>query len=249
MSGECMFELKKLLSALVLPPIGPLLLGGLGLLLAGRHPRSGRALAGLATVALVLMSIPMVSDTALHSLEVYPPIDTAALKQADVIVILGGSIYGSAPEYGDDTVAADSLVRCRYGAVLARATGLPVAVSGGAVFGGRPVALTMADMLKQEFGVPVRFVESASRDTRENAILTARLLKAAGVSRIALVSHAYHLRRAVPLFQAQGLTVIPAPTAFTGGPDDLWVKLVPSVDAMRNMALFAHEWVGRVLGY
>jgi uncharacterized SAM-binding protein YcdF (DUF218 family) len=241
------FALEKLLTALILPPMGPLLLAAVGLVLARRHPRAGRALAGLSVTALMLMSVPLVSDMALRSLETYPPVSAERLKEADVIVVLGGGTYYDAPEYGGDTVSPLSLVRCRYGARLARASRLSVLVTGGVVYGGRPEARSMEALLKEEFGLPVRFVEEASRDTRENAALSAQMLKAAGLTRVVLVSHAFHLPRAVPLFEAQGLTVIPAPTAFTTDPGNPWARWLPSAGALRNMAYFFHEWLGRVL--
>jgi uncharacterized SAM-binding protein YcdF (DUF218 family) len=239
-----MFLLKKIFTSLILPPMGPLLLAAFGLLLARRHPRIGRMLAGFAVAVLMLMSIPLVSDTILRTLEIYPPIAAERLKEVDAIVILGGGTYYDAPEYGGDTVTENSLVRCRYGARLARESRLPVLVTGGVVYGGRAEARSMEALLKDEFGVPVRFVEDASRDTRENAALSAQLLKAAGLTRIALVSHAFHLPRAVPLFEAQGLTVIPAPTAFTTERSSAWEQILPSARALRNMAFFIHEWLG-----
>jgi uncharacterized SAM-binding protein YcdF (DUF218 family) len=242
-----MFALKKILSALVLPPMGPLLLVAFGLLLARWHRRAGSALAAVAVTALMLMTIPAISDTALRSLEIHSPVTAERLKQADAIVILGGGTYYDAPEYGGDTVSSLSLERCRYGARLARESRLPVLVSGGVVFSGRPEARSMAALLTEEFGLPVRFVEDASRDTRENALLSAQMLKAAGLTRVVLVSHAFHLPRAVPLFEAQGLTVIAAPTAFTTGSGSPWARFLPSAGALRNMAFFFHEWLGRRL--
>ena len=56
----------------------------------------------------------------------------------------------------------------RYGALVAKRAQLPVLVTGGAVFGGTPEALLMREALKNEFGVDVRWVEVASRTTRES---------------------------------------------------------------------------------
>jgi len=63
--------------------------------------------------------------------------------------------------------------------------------------------------------VPVKWLETRSRDTIENARFSKELLNAAGVRRIYLVTHAWHMRRAVQLFEKAGLTVVPAPTVFT----------------------------------
>ena len=213
-----MFLLKKILAALILPPAGPVLLALFGLWLSRacksrRWQHAGVLLATLALGTLLLLSLPVVGNALMAPLSPYPPLAREQLRQAQAVVILGGGIR-HAPEYGGDTVSTATLVRLRYGARLARESHLPLLVTGGAPFGGRAEAEYMRDVLDQEFGLKVRWVEAASRDTAENARLSAPLLKAAGVTRIALVSHGWHLPRATALFESQGLTVLPAPTAF-----------------------------------
>jgi uncharacterized SAM-binding protein YcdF (DUF218 family) len=102
----------------------------------------------------------------------------------------------------------------------------------------------MRETLEEDFGVKPRWVETASRNTQENASASGPLLKAAGVSRIALVSHSTHLARAVPLFQQQGLTVFPAPTAFATAPRSLLEAVLPE-NLVRSRAAL-HEYLGLV---
>lgn len=243
-----MFILKKLLTLLILPPGGPLLLALLGLLLLRRLPRLGRALAFAGVLGLYALSTPIVGTQLLESLQPYPPISAEQLKQVQAIVILCGGTYNDAPEYGGDTVAAFSLERGRYGARLARQTGLPVLIAGGTVAAGRPESLSLKQVLEEEFRVPVRWVETESRDTGDNARNAARILKAAGVTRIALVSQAWHLPRAVPLFEAEGLQVAPAPTVFVKAPEAFPWSLLPTAGALRSSYYFFHEWLGRRFG-
>ena len=75
----------------------------------------------------------------------------------------------------------------------------------------------MKTVLEEDFGVPVRWAENESWDTRQNARLSAHVLEEAGVRRILLVTHAAHMRRATHEFEASGLEVLPAPTAWLGG--------------------------------
>ncbi len=133
-----MFLLKKLLSGLILPPLGPLLLVAAGLLLATRRPKLVQALAALGLVAALALCTPVTVRLLLDGLETAPPLDPGRLAEADAIVILAGGTRGYAPEFGGETVNALSLERIRYGARLARHSGLPVMVSGGAPKGGRP---------------------------------------------------------------------------------------------------------------
>lgn len=245
-----MFLAKKLLTALILPPTGPLLLALLGLWLAGSRSRrwrdGGRILALLSLSALLVLSLPLTGKWLSRSLEIHPPLPAAALRQAGAIVVLGGGSYFDAPEYGGDTINQASLERLRYGVRLHRDSGLPLLLTGGAPAGGRPEAASMQEALERDFGVRARWVEAASRDTAENASLSAPLLKAAGIRRIVLVSHAGHLPRAVPLFEAQGLEVAPAPTGFTTGAPDWSQDLIPGGGLGRSRAAL-HEYLGRLV--
>ena len=239
-----MFLLKKLLVALILPPAGPVLLALFGLWLtrskSRRWQRGGLWLATLSLLGLLLLSLPIVGKALMAPLEPYPPIAQAQLQRAQAIVILGGGTYFDAPEYGGDTVGQATLERLRYGARLARQSRLPLLVSGGAPSGGRPEGESMREVLESDFGIKVRWVESASRDTAENASRSAPLLKAAGITRIALVSHGWHLSRALPLFEKQGLDVVAAPMAFSTTSPSLARDLLPGGLGYSREALNEH---------
>ena len=72
----------------------------------------------------------------------------------------------------------------------------------------------MRAALEQEFNVPVRWTEDRSRNTHENAQLSAAILKRDGVKRVVLVMHGFDIRRARAEFVAAGIDVVPAPTQF-----------------------------------
>lgn len=243
-----MFLAKKLISALVLPPVGLLLLALFGVWLARRHPRSGRGLTLVALLALLTLSMPPVADTLMRSLEGHPPISAPDLARVQAIVVLGGGNYHGAPEYGGDTVNRSTLERTRYAAFLQKRSALPILVTGGAPFGGRPEGAAMKEAIERDFGGSVRWAENESRDTAENAAYSARLLKADGIRRIALISQTWHLPRAVPLFEAQGLEVFPAPTGYTTSPPSIpnVLQLLPSAGALKGSTTALHEWLGRL---
>ena len=222
-----MFFIKKIITALVLPPTGPALLALVGLWLNRQHRRLGKSITILAVLSILAMSLPIVSGNLMRGLETDPPISDSQLAGAQAIVILGGGIYPNAPEYAVDTVSSASLERVRYGSYLQRKSGLPVLVSGGAPFGGRPEAEAMAEACEREFHGQVKWIESESRDTADNAVYSARILMAAGITRIALVSHAWHLKRAVAQFRASGIEVFPAPTAFSIPSDSVLANWLP----------------------
>jgi uncharacterized SAM-binding protein YcdF (DUF218 family) len=241
-----MFLLQKLITALLLPPAGPVLLALCGLWLTRARSRRwqgvGLWLATFSLLTLLLLSLPVVGNALMVPLEQTPPISRSQLQQAQAIVILGGGSSYAAPEYGGDTVSRATLQRLRYGARLAREARLPLLVTGGAPFGGRAEAESMREALEMDFGVKVRWIETASRNTAENASLSAPLLKAAGITRIALVSHGWHLPRAVPLFEKQGLEVVPAPTSFSTGSPSLLEDILPRDMVRSRQAL--NEYLG-----
>ena len=240
-----MFLLKKILTALILPPAGPVLLALLGLWLA-RSCKSrcwqhgGTALATLSLLGLLLLSLPLVGNALMAPLESHAPITPAQLQRVQAIVILGGGTYFAAPEYGGDTVGLATLERLRYGARLARESRLPLLVAGGAPTGGRPEGELMREALENDFGVKVRWAETAARDTTEIASLSATILKAAGVTRIALVSHGWHLTRAIALFEKQDLEVTAAPMAFSTAPPSQLAGFLPGSLGTSREAL--HEY-------
>lgn len=63
----------------------------------------------------------------------------------------------------------------------------------------------MADLLRDDFGVQVRWKEERSRTTWENAQMTADLLLPQGIKRVAVVTQAWHMPRAVWSLKRPGL--------------------------------------------
>lgn len=235
-----LFVLRKALTALVLPPTGPLIVAVLGLATLRRWPTLGRALAWLGVLTLLALSLPVVSDVLVRSLDRSPPLNLAQVGDAGAIVILGGGVRRDAAEYGGDTLGRISLERVRYGALVARKTGLPVLVSGGPVFGTTAEAVIMKQVLEDEFGIKVRWAEVRSRDTHENAIRSAEILLAENIRHVILVAHSFDVPRAKAELAAAGLQVTLAPTGIPGGGFDLR-DLLPSVGALQQSYYALYE--------
>lgn len=209
----------KAIGLLLTPPGVILVIALLGFLLRIKWSFLGNFLVIASLLALLFLSLPLTGKRLMSQLEaqVRPlALEAKEAKPAGAIVILGGGRYANAPEYGADTVSAAALERLRYGAYLHRQTGLPILVSGGAPFGeATPEAVLMKEVLERDFSVKPRWVESASRTTRENALRVAEIMAGAGVRRIYLVTHAAHMPRALWSFVNTGLDAIPAPMGFT----------------------------------
>jgi len=240
------FRWKLLLKALILPPAAPLLIALVGLALLDRSRRLGRLLTTVGVLLLVLVSLPAVADFLVRFVDDSPPFEAGQAKAAQAIVILGGGTKRAAPEYGGDTMSRLTLERVRYGARVARMTGLPVMVVGGRPAPSRvPEATIMRAALQDEFGVPVRWSEEQSRNTHENALMAAAILRAAGVSRVVLVAHGFDMPRARAEFAAAGVETIPAPTGLLARHDDqTLLDYVPSVDGLQWSYYALYELYG-----
>ncbi len=232
---------KSVFKAVVLPPTGPLLLAIAGLLLLKRSWRWGRVLAWAGVLLLVALSTPIVAFTMLSLLDRSPALDLQSARSAQAIVILGGGVRRDAAEYGGDTLGHLTLERVRYGAEVARATKLPVLVTGGSVFGGEPEAKLMRAALEHEFGIPVRWAETESRNTHENAVRSARILAAAHVGRIVLVAHSFDMPRARAEFAAQGIDALPAPTGIPSRQFYTALDVLPSLSALQGSYYALYE--------
>lgn len=243
------FYLTKLLTPFALPPGSLVIAGLLGVLLRRRYRRIGATLVVAALLSLWVLSTPLVAAALVRPLERFPIPDPGRVQGAQAIVVLGGGRRVEAAEYGGDVVSARTLERLRYAAYLHRRTSLPLLVSGGrALSRGPSEASLMKDTLEGELGVRVQWTEEGSRNTAENASLSADILRKQQVERIVLVSHAVHLPRAVPLFEAQGLDVIPAPTGFLAPrARPRWpFDLLPHASALAMSARALHEHVGNL---
>lgn len=240
---------NRVVEALVLPPGSVVLLLLLSLVL-WRHRRTALVLAGSGAALLYAASIPGVSDPLLMWLESrHEPLSPKAATEsgAGAIVVLGGGRERAAPEYGSDVPSAATLQRLRYGVWLQRHTGLPLLASGGAPFGAAvSEARLMLRVAREELGAAEVWAESASATTAENARNCAALLRPRGIRRVLLVTHASHMPRAVGAFEAAGLEVIPAPTAFHH-PQYLdlgWRALLPRARALERTNRALHEYLG-----
>lgn len=244
--------LKPLLSALILPPLAPLLLALVGLLLAMKRKRGGFSLALFALTLLWLLSCHGAAVWLSRSvLPQFAPLAVSQLRtdKVQAIVVLGGGVLPQAPEYGQAQPRAETAARLRYGLWLARQTSLPVAFTGGLGWAAHASQTeSEADVAQrvaqQDYGVTLRWLEGDSRDTADNARLLAPLLKQGGVQRIVLVTHAWHMPRSVAAFERTGLAVTPAPMGFVLADENQLLEWLPSAQGLLASRQVLREWLG-----
>ncbi len=248
----------RLLETLLFPPAGPLLLAALAVLVWRWFPAMRRQMAALLLLVLAglwLLATPRVAYWLLDTLQDrFSPLAEVP-AQADVIVVLGGGVEsGDARhprnEYGRSAMLGRAArERVDYAGWLARRSGLPVITSGGRLDrDDPPEAELAARWLREAFGVRRVLPESRSMTTRENARYTRELLAAHGWQHPLLVTHYWHMPRALQTFLDQGVDAIPAPTA-RWAPDATqrgrlaWIASARALEISRTAL---HEWAGRL---
>ncbi len=253
---------KPVLSALLLPPV-PLLL----LVLIGARlilPRRGLGwFVILLAVVLLWLSTCIGTAQLLSQFALRPPAalttdrikELAATKTPTAIMVLGGGLEPYAPEYGVSSLGQWSLERLRYGVWLSRQTNLALGFTGGVGFAQRDAkgeAQIAAQIAASEFNRPLKFVEADSRDTRENAARTLALLRPLGIKHIVLVTHGWHMPRAVRAFEVaaagNGIRIEAAPMGLarnTEAPELTWLPSSKGTTDVRNIL---RELLGRLAG-
>lgn len=124
----------------------------------------------------------------------------------DVAIVLGASLR---PDGSPSPALAR---RVRHGVALMQAgRAAALLMTGGATNGGVPEAQVMA-RLALASGVPAERVhmEERARDTIENALFSAPLIRRAGWRRLLVITDSFHRPRAAYIFRRFGLDVVVA---------------------------------------
>jgi uncharacterized SAM-binding protein YcdF (DUF218 family) len=259
------YILSKFLPLLIYPIGLACVLLGVALWLR-RRPKWRTALIATALAVLWLGSNRIVAMFLTRSLEgrYLPSAELRAYEvRADAIVVLGGATRtGVFPrssseinEAGDRLLYAARLYRQGVAPYLLLSGGRARIVETPSV----PEAEGMAEILV-EIGVPREaiWLETASRNTHENAVQSLAILQAQSVERIVLVTSASHMPRAVAVFAQTGLEVIPAATDFQVVQED-WAfytrlnplvqlnNLLPRAADLERTTRALKEYVGMVM--
>jgi uncharacterized SAM-binding protein YcdF (DUF218 family) len=258
-----MFYLSKIVWGLFQPSTLILIVFAFGgILAAAGWARAAKRLFVGGAVLYALLGFSPLANLLLAPLERYA--SAVAAKELDGaagIIVLGGAIEGR-PALGDGAPHLNESAERMIDAVrLAdRYPSVPVIFTGGsdALF-SRNGSETEAELARQFFErfkiTPPRLIlEDRSRNTRENAVLTGRLLQPKAGQKWILVTSAFHMLRAKALFEAQGFEILPWPVDFkTGGDQGPWWLFARASDGLKRMDLAAKEWVGLgaawMLGY
>ncbi|WP_158639284.1 YdcF family protein [Elioraea rosea] len=238
-------SLQSLAAALLLPPL-LFVLVALAAPLLMRRRWCVTLLVMASMVGVLLLATPFVAGKLRTSLERHVVGAIPSGSDPRAIVILAAE---AAPLADGGIVPGPlSLERLEAGARLARRAGLPVLITGGPLSADAPpIAEVMAGTLKEVFGIIPRWVETAARDTAENARNSAALLGREGISAAYIVTHGWHMPRSVEAFGRTGLVVFPFPTRISRNPDGRVTDWIPRPDHLAESWFMIREWAGLVL--
>ena len=258
---------KPVLSSLLLPPVPLLVLSLIGARLILWRRGWGWLMVVLATAGIWLSASSAVGEWLQSSLLAPPPALSAeriaslrrdmAARQSVAVVVLGGGREACAPEYGVASLSPLALERLRFGIWLGRQTGAPLMFSGGLGHAAQPGASeadVAAEIAAREFGRPLRWVESRSRDTRENAQFAAAVLKEQKIEHVIVVTHGWHMPRSIRAFQAATTRVgaswqlVPAPMGLAPRVERPTLRWVPSAEGFLLVRAVLREKIGWWLG-
>ena len=261
-----LLEWKPWVAALLLPPVPLLWMLLLAWWWQRRRPALSTLLLMVSVVALwfsqcqvtgallerQLISAPSLSIQRLAELK-------RGMASADTaVVVLGGGTRSLAPEYGEAHLENLSMERLHHGLWLARQLQAPVLFSGGTGWarpGTTSEAAVAARVASRDYGRNLRWVESESNDTRGNARMSLLLLQKDGISQVLLVTHGWHMRRAVRAFDEEAarlgmaVRIVPAPMGLVANRHlTVLQRWVPSSEGNQRVRQALREWIGLASG-
>ena len=195
-----MYILKFILLWLLPPGCIVLLLAALTFYLFKRKA-AGKFAAALITLLLYFASLMPTAQLLTHGLESRYTQQSAV--KADVIAVLGGGAVSGVPDIdGEGALAAAGMNRLATGMRLQRMLG--VSVSGGQVFKDSGGEAEIAKRVLISMGVKENMVytDTKALNTRQNAQNIIAASKENGWKRIAVVTSALHMPRAMQNFAA-----------------------------------------------
>ncbi|MGF9758440.1 YdcF family protein [Microvirga sp. 0TCS3.31] len=206
----------------------------------------------LATIALGLL--PIASYILLPLEDRFPAFQDAG-RPVDGIILLGGAVEASDSKQRGQIVSNESAERVLDTIQLSRRypnARLLISGGGGTVFGdGAAEAPIIADYFKSIGIDPTRIlVEDRSRTTAENAIYSRELAQPREGERWLLVTSAWHMPRAVGVFEKVGFPVTPYPVDFrTAGGARTHLPFAFISEGLRRLDIGTKEWAGLIAYY
>ena len=211
-----LFAIQKILNYIIFPP-SLFIIILIPALLFLKNSRKKAVILIISDICLIyFLSIEPVKNLILSPLENFAkPVTDSAVKDGDLVVVLGGGTIGSSPEEaGSGSLTGDAFKRAMYGLYIAEKFKLPLLYSGGKLFDSERQSeseIARKILAKYSSGKIKIYGEDKSRTTYENAHYTKEKYNP---KKIILVTSAYHMRRSLYAFKNAEVDCVPAPTDY-----------------------------------
>lgn len=256
-----MFIASKVLALLAQPLHWVIVLLTVSALLNASRRRLARRLTATALLLLLSMGWQVLPDALLRQLETaYPEFSPdAELSGYAGVIVLGGALdSGYLAQDHQQPLLLGSAERMTAAFALAnRFPGLRVVFTGGEgeLWGTGPSEAERARRFFKTMGLPENrlVLEAQSRNTYENAVLTARVPGIEPTRRWLLITSAWHMPRAMGSFQKAGWNVTAYPVDFRTASSTPWsnYSLSAGVEKWQTvlrelLGLLAYRLAGRM---
>lgn len=250
---EQMHILSKIIGLLTQPMLWVAAILAIALWCSRSHARTSKWLILAAIFFTLGLGLTPLPDMAIRNLErQYPEIPlTQDLSGYYGVVVLGGALEpGHVAQSHLQPVLNSSAERMTAAVALARAfPHLKIVFTGGEgmYFGTGPSEAHRALTFFSSMGLPASRVlmESDSRNTYENAVMTARLPGINTQQKWLLLTSAWHMPRSMATFRKAGWNVSAYPVDYRTGDTTPWTYY-DTARGIDRWDLLLHEWLGIV---
>ena len=225
---------------------------GVALLYVSPLARWGRRWLSLLMVGYWMLTAPVSVRLLTRTLTGgYTRVEASQVRDAQAIVVLSaGSL-----DFRDDgrrlsVVASSSAWRVLEAARVYHMAATPLVIASGGITSRDQRAAPESEALRQaliQLAVPPDRIiaESTSKNTRDEAAIVSEMLRARGITRVAMVTSPTHMRRSMVLFAQQGLNPVPAIAPLAADHGDAGAGVLPTATAALLGDAVVYEWAAR----
>lgn len=245
------FLLSKTLDVLLSPLFWGLLGVALAAALVHRRPRAARRLLVAVLALLYVLGLPVTAWALQRWIESDARSTVREGEVYDAAIVLSGGVDVRASARSGQLEFQEAPERVLAGYTLWREGRVRHLFAVGGHLERGPRYPREAELVARQYvawGVPAAAVavENESRNTRENALEAARVVRARGWKRLVLVTSAAHLPRALGCFHAVGLRPDALAVDFRAGPGPSLSPL-PREEALERSSDALREAFGRLV--
>lgn len=244
-----MFELKKVISAFLMPLPAMLLIGfmGLAMVMFTRKHKIGCGFIFVSLFSIFAASFQPISTSLLKPLERQYTAFLSTNQSLDYVMVLGSGHVIDSEIPATSQLSRTAIMRLNEGIRILRMYPGSKLILSGYSGGSELSQARMMAIVALSLGVSksdIILLETA-KDTWEEARQAAGFV---GQRNLVLVTSASHMSRALYEFHSAGIKPIPAPTNYLAHSNikEPWVKYTPQARYLEQTERFWHETLGKL---